>query len=84
MLIKLLEDKNVSCTPPAYMEFPPDLFGNRARSKGAIIVHLAVVLYMFYCLAIVCENYFLPSLEQCCVVSFSLHKRCLKRVFFKG
>lgn len=51
------------------MEFPPDIFSNRARARGAIIVHIAVVLYMFYCLAIVCENYFLPSLEECAQVS---------------
>ncbi|RWS17745.1 Sodium/potassium/calcium exchanger-like protein [Dinothrombium tinctorium] len=53
------------CTPPAYKEFPPDIFGQTLRSHGFIIVHIAVACYMFYCLAIVCDHYFLPSLEEC-------------------
>ena len=47
------------------MEFPPDLFNDRQRSRGAILIHIIVVCYMFYCLAVVCDHYFLPSLEQC-------------------
>ncbi|KAF7487656.1 Sodium/potassium/calcium exchanger 4 [Sarcoptes scabiei] len=64
-LIPLINDKNISCIDPAYMEFPSDLFTDRARSRGAILIHIAVVFYMFYCLAIVCDHYFLPSLEEC-------------------
>lgn len=64
-LIPLIDSKNITCIDPAYMEFPPDLFSDRARSRGAIIIHIAVVCYMFYCLAVVCDHYFLPSLEEC-------------------
>jgi hypothetical protein len=53
------------CTNPAYNEFPSDVFSQRSRSRGAIIIHVFVVLYMFYCLAVVCDLYFLPSLEEC-------------------
>ncbi len=56
------------CTNPAYNEFPSDVFSQKSRSRGAIIIHVIVVLYMFYCLAVVCDYYFLPSLEECCQV----------------
>lgn len=56
------------CEPPAYLQFPPDIFGQWLRSHGFVIVHFGVVCYMFYCLAVVCDNYFLPSLEECAKV----------------
>lgn len=68
-LIPLINSKNVSCINPAYMEFPSDIFSQRARARGAILLHIAIVCYMFYCLAVVCDHYFLPSLEECCLVS---------------
>ncbi|KPM08660.1 Sodium/potassium/calcium exchanger-like protein [Sarcoptes scabiei] len=73
-LIPLINDKNISCIDPAYMEFPSDLFTDRARSRGAILIHIAVVFYMFYCLAIVCDHYFLPSLEECSQVRKFLYE----------
>ncbi|KAL1435135.1 hypothetical protein MTO96_011068 [Rhipicephalus appendiculatus] len=51
---------------PAYHEFPPDLFSHDARAKGGVVVHILVVLYMFYALAVVCDDYFIASLEECC------------------
>ncbi|CAG2114438.1 unnamed protein product [Medioppia subpectinata] len=65
-LINLIKANLSTCTNPAINEFPSDMFSQRSRSRGAIIIHIAVVLYMFYCLAIVCDLYFLPSLEECC------------------
>lgn len=61
--------KNLDCEQPAYLEFPPDIFGQKWRSRGFVIIHIAVVCYMFYCLAVVCDNYFLPALEECAQVS---------------
>ncbi|XP_075554959.1 sodium/potassium/calcium exchanger 4-like [Dermacentor variabilis] len=58
--------EDVYCTRPAYHEFPPDLFSHDARAKGGVIVHILVVLYMFYALAVVCDDYFIASLEECC------------------
>lgn len=56
----------VDCIIPAYHEFPPDLFSHEARAKGGVIVHVLVVFYMFYALAVVCDDYFVASLEECC------------------
>ncbi|KAI8486868.1 hypothetical protein Bbelb_353760 [Branchiostoma belcheri] len=52
------------CTPLTIHEFPPDLFSQIQRRHGAIIVHTLVVIYMFAALAIVCDDYFVPSLEK--------------------
>ncbi|CAG2166697.1 unnamed protein product [Oppiella nova] len=65
-LINLIKSNLTTCTNPAINEFPTDVFSQKSRSRGAIVIHVAVVLYMFYCLAIVCDLYFLPSLEECC------------------
>ncbi|XP_067138161.1 sodium/potassium/calcium exchanger 4-like [Centruroides vittatus] len=61
-----IEEEEEFCTPPAYHEFPPDLFNNYQRSHGAIVVHILVVFYMFYAVAVVCDDYFIASLEECC------------------
>ncbi|XP_056333009.1 sodium/potassium/calcium exchanger 4a [Danio aesculapii] len=58
------EDKN--CTAPAIHEFPEDLFTNQQRSQGAVLLHIFVALYMFLALAIVCDDYFVTSLEKIC------------------
>ncbi|XP_063003707.1 sodium/potassium/calcium exchanger 4 isoform X2 [Elgaria multicarinata webbii] len=58
------EEKN--CTEPAIHEFPEDLFTNKERKKGAVLLHIIGALYMFYALAIVCDDFFVPSLEKIC------------------
>uniref|UniRef100_A0A8C5MP75 Solute carrier family 24 member 4 n=1 Tax=Leptobrachium leishanense TaxID=445787 RepID=A0A8C5MP75_9ANUR len=55
-----------NCTEPAINEFPDDLFNIRERQKGAILLHIFCALYMFYALAIVCDDFFVPSLEKIC------------------
>ncbi|XP_015793293.1 sodium/potassium/calcium exchanger 4 isoform X1 [Tetranychus urticae] len=67
-IIPLLKNVKIKeCTAPAFKEFPTDIFGHKARKHGAIIIHIAVACYMFYCLAIVCDHYFLTSLEECAI-----------------
>lgn len=61
----LIKPKNESaCTPEAYLEFPRDFIGDKWRIRGLVLIHVAVVCYMFYSLALVCERYFMPSLEE--------------------
>ncbi|XP_060612538.2 sodium/potassium/calcium exchanger 4 isoform X1 [Anolis sagrei] len=59
-----VREKN--CTEPAIHEFPEDLFTNQERQQGAILLHIIGALYMFYALAIVCDDFFVPSLEKIC------------------
>lgn len=54
------------CTPSTIEEFPPDFFTDEQRSKGAVVVHFLIAIYMFVALAIVCDDYFVSSLEKIC------------------
>lgn len=56
------EEKN--CSEPAYKEFPSDGLTSQQRSSGAIVIHILLSLYMFLGLAIICDDYFVASLEQ--------------------
>ncbi|NXW47251.1 NCKX4 protein, partial [Nyctiprogne leucopyga] len=58
------EEKN--CTEPAINEFPEDVFTNKERQQGGVLLHIVAALYMFYALAIVCDDFFVPSLEKIC------------------
>ncbi|XP_061467971.1 sodium/potassium/calcium exchanger 4 isoform X2 [Rhineura floridana] len=58
--------EQTNCTKPAIKEFPKDLFTNKERQKGAILLHITGALYMFYALAIVCDDFFVPSLDKIC------------------
>uniref|UniRef100_A0A8B9LKE5 Solute carrier family 24 member 4 n=1 Tax=Astyanax mexicanus TaxID=7994 RepID=A0A8B9LKE5_ASTMX len=47
-------------------EFPDDYFTNAERKSGAVLLHILAALYMFLALAIVCDDYFVTSLEKLC------------------
>ncbi|XP_064408070.1 sodium/potassium/calcium exchanger 3-like [Latimeria chalumnae] len=55
-----------NCTEPAIHEFPDDIFTKEERRNGAVLLHVVCATYMFYSLAIVCDDYFVPSLEKIC------------------
>ncbi|XP_036436477.1 sodium/potassium/calcium exchanger 3 [Colossoma macropomum] len=71
---KLMQDgiENHTIEPPraAIHEFPEDIFTKEQRKKGAVLLHVLCAIYMFYALAIVCDDYFVPSLEK---ISENLH-----------
>lgn len=46
--------------------FPKDLFTLQEKKNGAIILHVICIIYMFYGIAIICDNYFEPALEEIC------------------
>jgi solute carrier family 24 (sodium/potassium/calcium exchanger), member 2 len=43
--------------------FPADLFTVEQRRQGAITLHILGVIYMFVALAVVCDEFFVPSLD---------------------
>ncbi|KAF4082551.1 hypothetical protein AMELA_G00152780 [Ameiurus melas] len=67
-LMALVQNKTVekNCTEPAIHEFPEDCFTNAERKSGAVLLHILAALYMFLALAIVCDDYFVTSLEKLC------------------
>lgn len=42
--------------------YPRDVFSLEERRKGAILLHVIGMIYMFIALAIVCDEFFVPSL----------------------
>ncbi|XP_055024931.1 sodium/potassium/calcium exchanger 2-like isoform X2 [Misgurnus anguillicaudatus] len=43
-------------------EYPTDLFSLKDRRRGAVILHMFGMIYMFIALAIVCDEFFVPAL----------------------
>lgn len=59
-----------NCTPRAIYEFPPDGLTKTQRQMGMIIFHLIISCYCFWLLATVCDEYFVPSIEDMCRSNF--------------
>lgn len=66
----VIEDINTlpACDFDAKSNFPDDLFTAEQRSSGAIIIHIVVMCYMFVGIAVVCDEYFEPTLSRICEV----------------
>lgn len=60
------EEEELNCTPRAIGEFPDNFFSLDDTKNGGIAAHIAISLYMFGALAIVCDDYFVSSLEVIC------------------
>ncbi|CAK1541193.1 unnamed protein product [Leptosia nina] len=55
-----------NCTPPAIEQFPHPLMSQTARKHGGLIIHILVAVFTFIGLAIVCDEYFVCSLDRIC------------------
>ncbi|CAH1170378.1 unnamed protein product, partial [Phaedon cochleariae] len=60
------ETDEEDCTPPAIRQFPHPLMSPKTRRHGGLIIHIIVAAYMFLGLAIVCDEYFVASLDRIC------------------
>ncbi|GLD70276.1 sodium/potassium/calcium exchanger 3-like isoform X1 [Lates japonicus] len=63
-LIQQDNNQTASISRSAINEFPEDIFTLEQRRQGAMILHVLCAIYMFHALAIVCDVYFVPSLEK--------------------
>ncbi|KAK3922930.1 Sodium/potassium/calcium exchanger 3 [Frankliniella fusca] len=57
---------SINCTNPAIDDFPRDLFTDKQRQDGAVVLHALIALYLFAALAVVCDKYFVPAVERIC------------------
>ncbi|GAB0086850.1 Sodium/potassium/calcium exchanger [Sergentomyia squamirostris] len=56
------------CEPPTSIDdFPEDIFTQQHRLQGAVLLHFLATVYFFTFLAVVVDDYFLPSVECICV-----------------
>nr|XP_057942150.1 sodium/potassium/calcium exchanger 3 [Doryrhamphus excisus]XP_057942151.1 sodium/potassium/calcium exchanger 3 [Doryrhamphus excisus] len=65
-LMQISDNQSVDQQRAAIHEFPEDIFTKEERKNGAVLLHVLCAIYMFYALAIVCDDYFVPSLEKIC------------------
>ncbi|XP_075388417.1 sodium/potassium/calcium exchanger 5 [Tenrec ecaudatus] len=57
------------CVTAPSSEFPEGFFTKQEQVEGGIIIYLLIILYMLMAVSLVCDEYFLPSLE---IISESL------------
>lgn len=48
---------------PQSSEFPEGFFTVQERKDGGLVIYFMIIFYMLLAVAIVCDDYFLPSLE---------------------
>uniref|UniRef100_T1JCX0 Sodium/calcium exchanger membrane region domain-containing protein n=1 Tax=Strigamia maritima TaxID=126957 RepID=T1JCX0_STRMM len=58
----LLATSRLSCVPPSINDFPNDFLTQQQRLQGGIVFHFVISIFICYALAIVCDDYFVPSL----------------------
>lgn len=63
-LLSLVEGYN--CTSAAIFEFPSDGFTREQRQHGWVVLHFVLACYGFVLLAIVCDDYFVPTIKRIC------------------
>ncbi|XP_032675624.1 probable sodium/potassium/calcium exchanger CG1090 [Odontomachus brunneus] len=61
-----MRPRRPNCSAPAIEQFPRPLMGPEARKHGGLIIHILVAIYTFLGLAIVCDDYFVSSLDRIC------------------
>ncbi|KAL3832407.1 hypothetical protein ACJMK2_024054 [Sinanodonta woodiana] len=54
------------CTHHTVDEFPPNFFTTQDTKDGGVFLHILIALYLFAALAIICDDYFVSSLERIC------------------
>lgn len=54
----------ISCRKPPLDDFPSDVMTQHQRQKGGVALHVFLAFYMVLAIAVACEDYFVPSLEQ--------------------
>ncbi|NWR40885.1 NCKX5 protein, partial [Regulus satrapa] len=56
-------ENGTRCVLSSSSEFPEGFFTPQERKDGGIVIYFIIILYMFLAVSIVCDDYFLPSLE---------------------
>ncbi|VVC31961.1 Sodium/calcium exchanger membrane region,Sodium/potassium/calcium exchanger [Cinara cedri] len=57
---------DTKCTPPAIQQFPKPFMRPSVRRRGGVLIHIIICIYSFLGLAIVCDHYFVKSLDRIC------------------
>lgn len=66
----IISNSTNKCEPVSIDEFPPLFFTNEQRRRGGVLLHIALILYSFAAIEIVCDDYFASALEK---ISYNLN-----------
>lgn len=55
---------NNRCESASIDEFPPLFFTDEQRRRGGFLLYIALILYSFAAIEIVCDDYFASALER--------------------
>lgn len=58
-----VSENDTECVSPQSSEFPQGFFTVQERKDGGLVIYFMIIFYMLIAVAIVCDDYFLPSLE---------------------
>ncbi|XP_046350106.2 sodium/potassium/calcium exchanger 3-like [Haliotis rufescens] len=61
-----LEEEERNCTPRSVDNFFGNFFTLEQTQDGGFVLHLFIAIYLFASLAIICDDYFVASLELIC------------------
>ena len=64
------------CESASIDEFPPLFFTDEQRRRGGFLLYIALILYSFAAIEIVCDDYFASALERISC-NFNLTPVCL-------
>ncbi|XP_045923024.1 sodium/potassium/calcium exchanger 5 [Micropterus dolomieu] len=56
-------ENETECISPQSSEFPEGFFTVQERKDGGLVIYFMIIFYILMAVAIVCDDYFLPSLE---------------------
>ncbi|XP_035209780.1 sodium/potassium/calcium exchanger 4-like isoform X1 [Stegodyphus dumicola] len=62
-LLQFSNDSLIKCIPSGIDSFPDDFMTQEQRLKGGVIIHCIILLYTCAMIAVVCDDFFIPSLE---------------------
>lgn len=54
--------------PRAVDEFPSDYLTKEQRLRGFFLLHILFAIYFFTFMAVICDKYFIPSVERICQI----------------
>uniref|UniRef100_H3AAT0 Solute carrier family 24 member 5 n=1 Tax=Latimeria chalumnae TaxID=7897 RepID=H3AAT0_LATCH len=63
LMIFFSSENETQCVSSPSSEFPEGFFTEQERKDGGIVIYFIIIFYMLLAASIVCNEYFLPSLE---------------------
>lgn len=58
------KSNHTECRNRTIDEFPPDFLSLEQKRHGGVIIHIFIMVYLFCAVAIVCDEYFVHSLNR--------------------